>query len=60
MDGADRPPKRPAAWCSAYMYMYRRPLHVDFPAAGRKVCTFVAQHHPDHHRRRARRHRAPG
>ncbi|VFS88431.1 Uncharacterised protein [Pseudomonas aeruginosa] len=60
MDGADRPPKRPAAWCSAYKNKNRRPLHVDFPAAGRKVCTFVPQHHPDHHRRRARRHRAPG
>ncbi len=60
MDGADRPPKRPAAWCSAYKNKNRRPLHVDFPAAGRKVCTFVPQHHPDHHRRRARRHRALG
>ena len=38
MDGADRPPKRPAAWCSAYKNKNRRPLHVDFlPQAARSV-----------------------
>ena len=38
MDGADRPPKRPAAWCSAYKNKNRRPLHVDsLPQAARSV-----------------------
>ena len=61
MDGADRPPKR---LCSVVLGVQEQESET---TACRLPCRrpqglYVRppQHHPDHHRRRARQHRAPG